>query len=192
MRINKITTVTAAVVTAAIFSTGLSGSAMAADRGDRPAATASAPASDAAATAATAAAAAASAAVDAAEAQKLAETLKVLDAMPDSVLAQGDAAAQAYLAERLPQDDRRAVAFGWTQKLKCGAAITAAIAGGAVPVAKLLKLKAFIKKVGSVKEAASLLIRVSKGEEKISELGATLGGLASAILGIDMIKKHCR
>ncbi|MEU0716961.1 hypothetical protein ABZ498_07240 [Streptomyces lavendulocolor] len=187
MKINKITTVTAAVVTAAIFSTGLSGSAMAADRGDRPAATASAPASDAAA-----AAAAASAAVDAAEAQKLAETLKVLDAMPDSVLAQGDAAAQAYLAERLPQDDRRAVAFGWTQKLKCGAAITAAIAGGAVPVAKLLKLKAFIKKVGSVKEAASLLIRVSKGEEKISELGATLGGLASAILGIDMIKKHCR
>ncbi|MGI5481677.1 hypothetical protein [Streptomyces lavendofoliae] len=174
MKIDKFRAVTAAAVTAAIFSTGLSGSAMAADRGERPVA-----------------AAAADAAADAAEAQKLAETLKVLDAMPDSVAEQGDAAVRAYLAERLPQEDRRA-AFGWTQKLKCGAAITAAIAGGAVPVAKLLKLKAFIKKVGSVKEAATLLIRVSKGEEKISELGATLGGLASAILGIDAIKKHCR
>ncbi|WP_336323566.1 hypothetical protein [Streptomyces lavendofoliae] len=177
MKIDKFRTVTAAVVTAAIFSTGLSGSAMAADQGDRPVAAAAAAAADAAA--------------DAAEARKLAETLKVLDAMPDSVAEQGDAAVRAYLAERLPQEDRRA-AFGWTQKLKCGAAITAAIAGGAVPVAKLLKLKAFIKKVGSVKEAATLLIRVSKGEEKISELGATLGGLASAILGIDAIKKHCR
>ncbi|GAA2488026.1 hypothetical protein [Streptomyces gobitricini] len=186
MKINKITTLTAAVVTAAVFSTGLSGAAVAADHGDRPVAAASA----AAAATATGAADATTAA-DAADEQRLAETLKVIEAMPDSVVAQGDAAVQAYLEKRLPEE-RRAVAFGWTQKLKCGAAITAAVAGGAVPVAKLLKLKAFIKKVGSVKEAATLLIRVSKGEEKISELGATLGGLASAILGIDMIKKHCR
>ncbi|MGR8012072.1 hypothetical protein [Streptomyces hypolithicus] len=126
-----------------------------------------------------------------ADEQRLIQTLSVIEAMPDSVVARGDAAVQAYLKENLPAPTG-VQAFGWAQSLKCGAAIGAAVAGGAIPVAKILKLKAFIRKVGSVKKSASLLIRVAKGEEKLSELGATLGGLASVILGIDMIKKHCR
>ncbi|MFD7404447.1 hypothetical protein ACFV7R_17600 [Streptomyces sp. NPDC059866] len=116
--------------------------------------------------------------------------LKVIDEIPDSVEQQGEAAVRAYLDEHLASTNRGV--RGWWQTAKCVGSITAAIAGGAVPVAKILKLKAFIKKVGSVKEAAHLLIRVSKGEEKISELGATLGGLASVILGIDGIKRNSR
>ncbi|MET9519944.1 hypothetical protein [Streptomyces sp. NPDC002994] len=172
MKITKFTTLTAALATAAIFSTGLSGTAMASESSgtERTAAVDTAVSSDE---------------------QQLIQTLSVIEAMPDGVVAQGDAAVQAYLKENLPAP-AGVQAFGWMQKLKCGAAITAAIAGGAVPVAKILKLKAFISKVGSVKKAASLLIRVAKGEEKISELGATLGGLASVILGIDMIQKNCR
>lgn len=180
MRITRLTTATAALTAAAILSTGLCQAAQAADGGDagRPGAVA--------------AVANAGAELDTADGQQLLAALKVVEEMPDRVVAQGDAAVQAYLAAHLPAGKGGVAAFGWWQTTKCVAAITAAVAGGAVPVAKILKLKAFIKKVGSVKEAAVLLIRVAKGEEKISELGATLGGLASAILGIDGIKKHCR
>ncbi|MFF9209267.1 MULTISPECIES: hypothetical protein [unclassified Streptomyces] len=180
MRITRLTTATAALTAAAILSTGLCQAAQAADGGDagRPGVAA--------------AVANAGAELDTADGQQLLAALKVVEEMPDRVVAQGDAAVQAYLAAHLPAGKGGVAAFGWWQTTKCVAAITAAVAGGAVPVAKILKLKAFIKKVGSVKEAAVLLIRVAKGEEKISELGATLGGLASAILGIDGIKKHCR
>ncbi|MFF9096038.1 hypothetical protein ACF1AY_07065 [Streptomyces sp. NPDC014776] len=181
MRITRLTAATAALTAAAILSTGLCQAAQAADGGDagRPGAVAAAVAN-------------AGAELDTADGQQLLAALKVVEEMPDRVVAQGDAAVQAYLAAQLPAGKGGVAAFGWWQTTKCVAAITAAVAGGAVPVAKILKLKAFIKKVGSVKEAAVLLIRVAKGEEKISELGATLGGLASAILGIDGIKKHCR
>ncbi|MFI6055088.1 hypothetical protein ACIBCO_34000 [Streptomyces violascens] len=179
MTFNRITTLTAAVATAAIFSAGLGGVAAAADH------TRSTNASTA-----VAAMAAASPSVPAEE-QKLMDALSVIEAMPDSVVAQGDKAVQAYLTQHLPKS-ATVQAFGWWQATKCVAAVTLAVASAAVPAAKILKLKAFIKKAGSVKEAAYLLIRVAKGEEKISELGATLGGLAGSILGIDSIKKQCR
>ncbi|MFH8804496.1 hypothetical protein ACH4F6_33805 [Streptomyces sp. NPDC017936] len=187
MQITRMTTLTAAVVTAAVLGTGLSHAATATERdgGARPAAVvAAATADEASKTAAEELATAGG--------RQMIEVFGVLDAMPESVVAKGDAAVQAYLDEHLPRTGGKASAFGWWQTAKCVGAITAAVAGGAVPVAKLLKLRAFIKKVGSVKESAYLLIRVAKGEEKLSELGATLGGLASVVLGIDQIKKHCR
>jgi hypothetical protein len=186
LKITRLTTLTAATVAAAIFSTGLSYTATAADR-DIPARSAAMPVAAADEAPMTAAQELATS-----DGQRLIEVFGVLDAMPESVVDQGDAAVQSYLAQHFPSTGGKVVPFGWWQTAKCVGAITAAVAGGAIPVAKLLKLRAFIKKVGSVKEAAYLLIRVAKGEEKISELGATLGGLASVVLGIDQIKKQCK
>ncbi|MFF4491189.1 hypothetical protein ACFY0F_32795 [Streptomyces sp. NPDC001544] len=182
MKITKLTAATAVLTAAAILGTGLSQAAVAADKGatTRPAVVAA----DRSMTAAEE--------LNTADGQKFLDVLKVIDEMPDSVAQQGDAAVQAYLDAHLADAKTGVRAFGWWQTAKCVASITAAVAGGAVPVAKILKLKAFIKKAGSVKEAAYLLIRIAKGEEKISELGATLGGLASVILGIDGIMKNCR
>ncbi|WP_143645497.1 hypothetical protein [Streptomyces swartbergensis] len=182
MKIKRLTAATAVITAAAILGTGLSQAAVAADRSVT--AGSAVVAADEPMTAAEE--------LDSAEGQKLLAMLKVIEEIPDSVEQQGEAAVQAYLDEHLAGTKPSVVAFGWWQTAKCVGSITAAIAGGAVPIAKILKLKAFIKKVGSVKEAAYLLIRVSKGEEKISELGATLGGLASVVLGIDGIKKNCR
>ena len=186
MKITRLTTLTAATVTAAIFSTGLSYAATTADR-DMPARSSAVPVAASDEAPMTAAQELATP-----DGQRLLEVFAVLDAMPESVVTQGDAAVQSYLAQHLPSTGGKVVPFGWWRTAKCVAATTAAVAGGAVPVAKLLKLKAFIKKVGSVKEAAYLLIRVAKGEEKISELGATLGGLAAVVIGIDQIKKQCK
>ncbi|MBD0844762.1 MULTISPECIES: hypothetical protein [unclassified Streptomyces] len=180
MKIKRLTAATAAITAAAILSTGLSQVAVAADQGT-PARSAVV-AADKPMTAAEE--------MDTADGAKLLAMLKVIDEMPASVEQQGEAAVQAYLDEHLAGEKRGV--RGWWQTAKCAGSIAAAIGGGAVPIAKILKLKAFINKVGSVKEAAYLLIRVSKGEEKISELGATLGGLASVILGIDGIKKNCK
>ncbi len=88
--------------------------------------------------------------------------------MPDSPAEQGEAAVQAYLAEHLPTYQGGAVAFGWWQTTRCVAAITAAVAGGAVPVAKVVKLKKFINKAGGVKKAAYLLIRIAPGAKRRS------------------------
>ncbi|MFI9724381.1 hypothetical protein ACIHFE_32895 [Streptomyces sp. NPDC052396] len=176
---------TAVIATAAIFSTGLSSAATAAEHNTREQSVAAAPAHPAAAMAA-------QEELDSADGQRFVAALDVINEMPDSVAEQGEAAVQAYLAEHLPADKDGSVASGWWQTTKCVAAITAAVAGGSVPVVKVLKLKKFISKAGGVKKAAYLLIRVARGEEKISELGSTLGGLASAVLGVDSIKKQCR
>ena len=74
----------------------------------------------------------------------------------------------------------------------CSGAITVAVATTAIPAAKILKLKAFIKKVGSVKEAAILLVRVSTGEEKLAELGPVLAAIGAELLGIKAIRDNCR
>ncbi len=176
---NRITMLTAAIASTAIFSAGLGGIASASDHTRSTTASTAAALTDAVSTGAPA------------EEQGLIDALSVVEAMPDAVVAEGDHAVQTYLAQHLPKPGS-VRAFGWWQTTKCVASITVAVAGAAVPASKILKLKAFIKKAGSVKEAAYLLIRVAKGEEKISELGATLGGLAGAILGIDSIKKQCR
>jgi len=182
MEFKRLTAATVMITAAAIFSTGLSHTAVAADRGT--------PAGSAVVAAEEPMTAAEE--LESAEGQQFLAMLKVIQEIPDSVEQKGEAAVQAYLDEHLVPVKPRVVTLGFWQTAKCVGSITAAIAGGAVPVAKLLKLKAFINKVGSLKEAAYLLIRVSKGEEKISELGATLGGLASVVLGIDGIKKNCR
>ncbi|MEU8571216.1 hypothetical protein AB0C51_23220 [Streptomyces pathocidini] len=184
MKFTRLTTLTAAVAAAGIFSTGLSYATTAADHGGAVRSAAVTVVDEEPMTAAEE--------LESAQGQRLISLLAVLDAMPETVVEQGEAAVQAYLAEHLPETRGVVAAFGWLQTAKCVAAIGAAVAGGAIPVAKLLKLRAFIKKVGSVKEAAYLLVRVAKGEEKLSELGATLGGLASVVLGIDQIKKQCR
>lgn len=182
MKIKRLAAATATITAAAILSTGLSHAAVAADGGVT--AGSAVVAADKPMTAA--------AELNSAGGEKLLAMLKVLDEMPESVERQGEAAVQAYLDSHLAGAKSGMVGFGWWQTAKCVGSIGAAVAGGAVPVAKILKLRAFIKKVGSVKEAAYLLIRVAKGEEKISELGATLGGLASVVLGIDGIKKNCK
>ncbi|WP_431774243.1 hypothetical protein [Streptomyces cucumeris] len=172
MKIAKHATLTAAITAAAIFCTGMSGIAMASGHvstNDTAAVETAAPD----------------------EAQQLIDALSVIDAMPQSVVDQGDAAVEAYLKEHLPSKVE-VQAFGWWGTLKCVASITAAVAGGAVPVVKVLKLKAFIRKVGSVKKAAHLLIRIAKGEEKLDHLSSTLAGLATSILGVDSIKRNCR
>ncbi|MEU6974302.1 hypothetical protein AB0A71_42640 [Kitasatospora aureofaciens] len=133
-----------------------------------------------------------------ADLQRIEEAMKVIDEMPDDVAEAGDQAVQTYLQQYYPErsgGDQAAPqalqAFGWWHAAMCATAIAAALATAAVPAVKILKLKAFIRKVGSVKEAAYLLIRVATGAEKIEHLGAVLGSLAAEVMGIAAIRNNC-
>jgi hypothetical protein len=124
---------------------------------------------------------------DAATQAELEQGLQFIDSIPDSVLQGGEAAYEDWVARQRPYLQSNS----FLDKVQCGAAITAAVASLAIPAAKVLRLKAFIAKAGSVKEAAYLLIRVSTGAEKLEALGPVLGSLAAEVLGITAIKKYC-
>ncbi|WP_031066230.1 hypothetical protein [Streptomyces sp. NRRL WC-3742] len=136
--------------------------------------------------------------VTSADLQRVEEAMKVLEEMPDDIAEAGDQAVRAYLQQCYPEPagDAQAVPqavqpFGWWHAAMCVTAIAGALASAAVPAVKVLKLKAFIKKVGSVKQAAYLLIRVATGAEKIEHLGAVLGSLAAEVMGIAAIRNNC-
>lgn len=139
--------------------------------------------------------------VDPAQAEQLEELLGIIDDMPDEVVAAGDRSVQEYLQDNYPDLAAQAQAaevgpgqaktFGWWHALGCAAAITVALASGAIPYLKIVKLKKFIEKAGGVRKAAYLLIRVATGHEKLEHLGPVLGSLAGEVLGIDSIRHHC-
>jgi hypothetical protein len=127
------------------------------------------------------------------ELKHLEEGLQTIEDIPSEVIDQGEAAVQEWVAQHHPSTvgPGGVKAEGYWEVSKCVGAILLAIGSAAIPAAKLLKLKKFIEKVGSVREAAFLLIRIAKGEEKIEELGSVLGALAGEIIGITSIRENC-
>lgn len=96
-----------------------------------------------------------------------------------------------------------AMADGWWGAATCAAAIAMAIAGGVVPIAKVVKIKQLIKAVGGVgklaKKIAQTFQKVRKGGMKIEQavqdvfkdLGSAAAGIAAEILGIQAIIDSC-
>ncbi|WP_461146067.1 hypothetical protein [Salinifilum aidingensis] len=70
-------------------------------------------------------------------------------------------------------------------------AILWALGSAAIPAAKIIKLRKFIQHVGSVREAAFLLLRVARGEQQLEELGTVMASLVSEVLGINSIANNC-
>jgi hypothetical protein len=122
------------------------------------------------------------------EIDQLATVFEFVENIPDSVIDEGDTAIKNYVQEWRSGSVQAA---GMGDVAKCAGAILVAIGSAAIPAAKLLKLKRFIKEVGSVRDAAILLLRVARGEEQLSELGPVIGSLGAEILGIDAIRKNC-
>jgi hypothetical protein len=103
-----------------------------------------------------------------------------------------------------PADTRYgAMADGLWGAATCAAAIAMAIAGGIVPIAKVLKIKQLIKAVGGLgklaKKIAQTFEKVRKGGMKIEQavrdvfkdLGSAAAGIAAEILGIQAIIDNC-
>jgi hypothetical protein len=85
------------------------------------------------------------------------------------------------------------------QIAKCASAITVAIAGVAVPLSKVVKIKRLVDEVGGVTKLAERIIKVAKGEGSLgsrvravfSDLGTTVVALAAEVLGLQAIADEC-
>jgi hypothetical protein len=145
--------------------------------------------------------------------------LAEIDEIPDDVLEKGDEALHEWLVanghragnEKLKRDadgtafdedgdeenlsiiergELAARASVW-KIAKCVAAIVQLLATTAVPAAKLLRIKKYIKALGGAKQAVKLLLGATTRAEKLKAGGQALVALAAELLGISMVKTHC-
>lgn len=125
--------------------------------------------------------------------------LKLIDQIPDEVLAQGEGATGQWLSENSP-----AKATGGIQKRSfsatgCARGILLAVGSNIFAIAKVYKVKKAIDKLGGVKKVvAKIRSKEKKGKtfkkglmEVFEEAGGGLGGIAAEILGVDGVIKHC-
>lgn len=113
----------------------------------------------------------------------LAQGMRLMVSIPDTVLERGPEATKQWLDDHPVPMDRS----GWT----CAGAITAAIATGLIPPAKILKAKKWIAALGGVGKVAEELRKAGSLAKAMEQGSAALAGLAGTFLGIDTIQKEC-
>lgn len=111
--------------------------------------------------------------------------LTIINNIPDDVLKEGGKATQAWMQANYGSSVQAASVLG------CAAAISGVIATTAFPVAKLLKIKALIKGMGGVVEAAKAFWGASFSYEKVQALGGAAAALSAELIGIAAVKKGC-
>jgi hypothetical protein len=140
--------------------------------------------------------------------------LAEIDEIPDDILEKGDDALHKWLVdhghragnEKLKRDDGSeedaanlsllergelaARASIW-KIAKCVAAIVQLLATTAIPAAKLLRIKKYIKALGGTKQAVKLLLGATTKAEKLKVGGQALVALAAELLGISTVKNNC-
>ena len=121
--------------------------------------------------------------------------LNYLMSIPDTVLLEGDAALQQWAAQNPPTDPAAGIPgdqVGTNANVfLCTGAIAAAIAGVALPAAKILKVKKLMNELGGVTEAVKLMWGASFSYEKMAVAGGAFGALAAELVGIAGIQQEC-
>ncbi|MEV6584085.1 hypothetical protein AB0M92_38855 [Streptomyces sp. NPDC051582] len=127
------------------------------------------------------------------------EALKLISAIPDEVLAQGDAATVQWLEEH---DSVKAEGGRHKRSFSaggCARGILLAVGSNIFALGKVYKVKKAIDKLGG---AAKIVNKIrskkkmgktfKKGIAEIfEEAGSGLGGIAAEILGVDGVIKNC-
>ncbi|KAL2126399.1 hypothetical protein VTI74DRAFT_977 [Chaetomium olivicolor] len=144
--------------------------------------------------------------------------LSEIEEIPDEVLEKGDEALHKWLVdhgiraggEKLKRDEDAGAPSeaelqnlsliergeliaraSWWKIAKCVAAIVQLLATTAIPAAKLLRIKKYIKALGGTKQAVKLLLGATTKAEKLKAGGQALVALAAELLGISTVKNNC-
>lgn len=141
--------------------------------------------------------------------------LGAIDEIPDEVLEKGDEALHQWLVEHglragnenLKRDDGSEAQAAENLSLlqrgelaaraslwkiaKCVASIVQVLATTAIPAAKILRIKKYIKALGGAKDAVKLLLGATTKAEKLKAGGEILVHLSAELLGISTVKKNC-
>ncbi|KAJ4298334.1 hypothetical protein N0V88_003360 [Collariella sp. IMI 366227] len=79
----------------------------------------------------------------------------------------------------------------WWKIAQRVAAIVQLLGTTAIPAAKLLRIKKYIKALGGTKQAVKLLLGAASKAEKLKAGGQALVALAAELLGISTVKNNC-
>ncbi|MBU3102020.1 MULTISPECIES: hypothetical protein [Clostridium] len=80
----------------------------------------------------------------------------------------------------------------WAKITACAGSITWALASGCFVAVKLIKIKKYIKLIGGVKRAATLLVSAdATAESRLQQGGTALAALGAELMGISGIVKNC-
>ncbi|KAL9015423.1 MAG: hypothetical protein Q9185_007174 [Variospora sp. 1 TL-2023] len=130
----------------------------------------------------------------------LEDALGEFEAIPDSVLDDGDEAlrqwALDYISASSPQPQTRSTAKlverqDWMQIAKCALAIGKAIAENALPISKIRRIRELIKVLGGAKEVAKMLLKAKSIKQMIIIGGPELKEIAEILLGIADVVNDC-
>lgn len=108
-----------------------------------------------------------------------------IEDIPDEVLNSGNQEeANMYLSDYIYPK----MQAGWWE---CSLAVSAVVFSTAIPVAKITKIKKYVKALGGVKEAAKLLYGASSKSEKLNQFGQAGVALVGELSGFTQIQKSC-
>ena len=125
--------------------------------------------------------------------------LETATSVPDEVLEAGDASTDSWLSTNgfrsEPVKARAAPAAsllarataGLLDVIKCAAAILST----AIPAAKLLKIKKYVKALGGARKAAEKLLKAKNRSEALKVGGEALRDLFDVISGLSDIRENC-
>lgn len=123
-------------------------------------------------------------------------TLKAIEEIPDELLESGDSQAiNQYFKDKgltshiyNPEIGEEAPmiiqSYGWWG---CSLAVAEIIVMNAIPIAKLTKIKKYVKALGGAKETAKLLVGATTAGEK----AAVLSALVAELTGFTNVKNAC-
>lgn len=117
-------------------------------------------------------------------AQAMHQLLSYFSSIPDDVLERGDNALTEWQKQN-PVPSTRASVLG------CIGAVLWLVGSNVIGVAKILKIKKLIDKLGGVAEAVKIMWGASFKWEKMQAAGGALAELGTELLGIAGVKEQC-
>lgn len=123
--------------------------------------------------------------------------LEAIESIPDTLLEEGDSnKINQYFRDRgiitrVYNEERGERVRSKRGVVMCTAAIAAVLVTTAIPVAKIGKIKKYIKSLGGLSEAVPLIIFASSSAERLRAAEDSLKSLIALVFEIDAIREHC-
>lgn len=123
--------------------------------------------------------------------------LEAIESIPDTLLEEGDPnKINQYFRDRgiitrVYNEERGERVRSKRGVFMCTAAIAAVFVTTAIPVAKIGRIKRYIKSLGGLSEAVPLIIFASSSAERFRAAEDSLKALIALIFEIDAIREHC-
>lgn len=120
--------------------------------------------------------------------RELEELLGAIDSIPEEVLLEGDEATAAWVQANLATPT---ITPYWATQAACVGSIIWMLGSTVFPVAKIMKVRKYIKELGGVRAAVQQLREHNFNWESIEKAGGSLRALGAEIIGVAGVGEYC-